>query len=159
MVGIVTVCLPTLANVGIEFFIMGRVMLGLAQVNMIRLDFKKMNEIDLFYHYQGALVPSMQPLVARWAPEAERNSFATFIFSGSQMGTILGTLFSGMMADSLGWEAVFYIEGSLSVMVVGAWLFFIYDSPALHPRISRQEREYIESSTISSKHSRVLSYF
>jgi hypothetical protein len=34
-VGIVTVCLPALANVGIEFFIMGRVMLGLAQVNNI----------------------------------------------------------------------------------------------------------------------------
>ncbi|XP_046640794.1 putative inorganic phosphate cotransporter isoform X1 [Daphnia pulicaria] len=134
-VGIVTVCLPFLASVGVEFFIMGRVMLGLAQ---------------------GALVPSMQPLVARWAPESERNSFATFIFSGSQMGTILGTLFSGMMADSLGWEAVFYIEGSLSVIVVSAWLFFIYDSPALHPRISRQEREYIESSTISAKNTRKL---
>jgi MFS family permease len=75
------------------------------------------------------------------------------------MGTILGTLFSGMMADSLGWEAVFYIEGSLSVIVVSAWLFFIYDSPALHPRISRQEREYIESSTISAKNTRVFSHF
>lgn len=32
MVGIVTVCLPVLARAGVEFFIMGRVMLGLAQV-------------------------------------------------------------------------------------------------------------------------------
>ena len=111
------------------------------------------------YHCQGALVPSMQPLVAKWAPEPERNSFATFIFSGCQMGTILGTLFSGMMADSLGWKAVFYIEGSLSLIVVSAWLFFIYDSPAVHPRISRQEREYIESATVSSKNSRVIHNF
>jgi MFS family permease len=45
------------------------------------------------------------------------------------MGTILGTIFSGMMAVDLGWRAVFYIEGSLSLIVVSAWLFFIYDSP------------------------------
>ena len=75
------------------------------------------------------------------------------------MGTILGTLFSGMMADSLGWKAVFYIEGSLSLVVVSAWLFFIYDSPAVHPRISRQEQEYIESATVSSKNSRVIHKF
>lgn len=35
IVGIVTVCLPVLASVGVEFFIMGRVMLGLAQVIII----------------------------------------------------------------------------------------------------------------------------
>ncbi|XP_032789939.2 putative inorganic phosphate cotransporter isoform X2 [Daphnia magna] len=134
-VGIVTVCLPALAKVGVEFFIMGRIMLGLAQ---------------------GALVPSMQPLIARWAPAAERNSFATFVFSGCQMGTILGTVCSGMMADNLGWEAVFYIEGSLSLVVVSAWLFFIYDSPSVHPRISRQEQEYLESSTVSSAKARKL---
>ena len=97
----------------------------------------------------------MQPLVARWAPELERNSFSTFIFSGCQMGTILGTVFSGMMADSLGWDNVFYIEGSLSLIVVSAWLFVIYDSPSLHPRISKQEQEYIESTTVASTASRV----
>lgn len=97
----------------------------------------------------------MQPLIARWAPAAERNSFATFVFSGCQMGTILGTVCSGMMADNLGWEAVFYIEGSLSLVVVSAWLFFIYDSPSVHPRISRQEQEYLESSTVSSTKARV----
>lgn len=71
------------------------------------------------------------------------------------MGTILGTVFSGLMADNLGWDAVFYIEGSLSLIVVSAWLFFVYDSPVLHPRISRQEREYLELLTVSSKKSRV----
>ena len=40
MVGIVTVCLPSLANAGIEFFIMGRVMLGLAQVQRLLLNNK-----------------------------------------------------------------------------------------------------------------------
>lgn len=71
------------------------------------------------------------------------------------MGTILGTIFSGMMADTLGWEAVFYIEGSLALLVVSPWLFFVYDSPKLHPRIFKKEREYIESQTVSSTEFRV----
>lgn len=102
------------------------------------------------YNYQGALVPSMQPLFSKWAPQSERTSYSAFVMSGCQMGTILGTAFSGMMADSLGWEAVFYIEGSLAVIVVSLWLFFVYDAPKVHPRISKQEQAYIESTTISS---------
>lgn len=93
----------------------------------------------------------MQPLFAKWAPTPERTSFSTFVMSGCQVGTILGTVFSGMMADSLGWEAVFYIEGSLSLVVVSLWLFFVYDAPKVHPRISKQEQAYIESLTVSSK--------
>lgn len=59
------------------------------------------------------------------------------------------------MADSLGWAATFYIEGSLSLIVVSAWLFFLYDSPTVHPRISKQEREYIESFTVASNEFKV----
>ena len=128
-VGVVTLCLPALARLGVEFFIMGRVMLGLAQ---------------------GVIIPSVQPLVSRWAPETERNSMSTFIFSGSQVGTILGLLFSGMMADSLGWEAVFYIEGSLAFVAVVPWLFAVYDYPSMHPRISQQEKDYIKSTTAAA---------
>jgi MFS family permease len=128
-VGVVTLLLPALAHLGVEFFIMGRVMLGLAQ---------------------GVIIPSVQPLVSRWAPETERNSMSTFIFSGSQVGTILGLLFSGMMADSLGWRAVFYIEGSLAFVAVVPWLFAVYDYPSIHPRISEEEKDYIKSSTTAA---------
>jgi MFS family permease len=88
-------------------------------------------------------------LVAKWAPTGERSSITTFIFSGAQVGTVLGITCSGLIADSLGWEAVFYIQGSLAVVVVAAWLHVVYDSPELHPRISAKEREYIKSSTFT----------
>lgn len=101
------------------------------------------------------IVPAIQPLVAKWAPAGERSSISTFIFSGSQVGTVLGITCSGLIAQSLGWEAVFYIQGSLALVVVAAWLFFVYDSPKLHPRISVKEREYIEASTVSTNGSKV----
>ena len=99
------------------------------------------------YHYQGVIFPSIQPLVAKWAPMGERSSISTFIFSGAQMGTVLGIPISGLIADSLGWQAVFYIQGAMSVFVVGSWWYVVYDSPAQHPRISAKEREYITSTT------------
>ena len=99
------------------------------------------------YYYQGVIFPSIQPLVAKWAPMGERSSISTFIFSGAQMGTVLGIPISGLIADSLGWQAVFYIQGAMSVFVVGSWWYVVYDSPAQHPRISVKEREYIASTT------------
>ncbi|KZS16615.1 Uncharacterized protein APZ42_017209 [Daphnia magna] len=119
--GLVTICLPVLARAGTEYFVAGRILLGLAQ-----------------------------PLVAKWAPTGERSSISTFIFSGAQIGTVLGITFSGLIADFLGWEAVFYIQGSLAAVVVGMWLYVVYDSPELHPRISAKEKDYIRSSTFTS---------
>lgn len=68
------------------------------------------------------IVPSIQPLVAKWAPTGEHSSISTFIFSGAQVETVLGITFSGLIADSFGWEAVYYIQGCLVVLVVGIWL-------------------------------------
>lgn len=93
-------------------------------------------------------VPSIQPLVAKWAPVGERSSIATFIFSGAQMGTVLSIPCGGLLADSLGWQSVFYIEGSLVVFLVGAWLYVVYDSPEQHPRICAKEKSYIMESTV-----------
>ena len=52
---------------------------------------------------------------------------------------------SGYIAAELGWEAAFYIEGGLAVAAVLLWLLLVYESPAQHPRISTQERLFIEA--------------
>lgn len=75
------------------------------------------------------------------------------------MGTILATLFSGLLAHSLGWEAVFYLQGSLALLVVSVWLYWAYDSPALHPRIKPEEKEYIQSSTVIDTSPKVFIQF
>ena len=41
---------------------------------------------------------------------------------------------------------MFYVQGSLSIIWYVLWLVFVFDSPALHPRVSRTERQMIESS-------------
>ena len=44
---------------------------------------------------------------------------------------------SGVIADDLGWEWVFYIFGILGVIWFVFWVFICFDTPATHPRISQ----------------------
>jgi len=61
------------------------------------------------------------------------------------MGTIVGLTLSGFIVDSLGWEAMFYIEGPMALIFLLMWMTLVYDSPEQHPRISDKEKAYIVS--------------
>ena len=89
----------------------------------------------------------MQPLIANWATKEERSRISTTVASGFPMGTIIGILFSGYLADTFGWQSVFYIQGAMGVFFVGAWLLVVEDSPSTHSSISAEERAYIEAGT------------
>ena len=39
---------------------------------------------------------------------------------------------------------VFYVFGSLGILWFFAWSVLVYDGPDVHPRISQEEREYLE---------------
>lgn len=44
----------------------------------------------------------------------------------------------------VGWESVFYVFGSLGVLWFLAWSLLVFDGPDVHPRISHDEREYLQ---------------
>lgn len=54
-------------------------------------------------------------------------------------------LTAGVIAGSLGWEAVFYIMGGLSAIWMVLWVFLVADSPEKLSIISEQERTSIVS--------------
>ena len=66
--------------------------------------------------------------------------------SGCSVGTFLIFTVAGYIAEYLGWEAVFYVTGASTLVWVGLWFYLAYDTPATHPRIDKEEREFIESS-------------
>jgi MFS family permease len=49
----------------------------------------------------------------------------------------------GFIIHRWGWEWVFYVSGVAGSVWFMAWWFLVFDSPAKHPRISPEEREYI----------------
>lgn len=61
----------------------------------------------------------------------------------------------GYLIASLGWESVFYVTGVIGLIWSVAWFLLVFDSPSQHPRISHEERCYIEDAigiTATSKH-------
>ena len=95
------------------------------------------------------MLPSMQPLILKWAPVAERTFIAAFIHSGCLMGMILSITTKGCFVSTLGWKGALAVEGCLMGLVVISWLACVHNSPRLHPRITHEEKVFIESSAAS----------
>ena len=58
-------------------------------------------------------------------------------FTGTQFGTVIALLLSGVLADELGWEWIFYFFGIIGCIWCIVWIWLCFDSPANHPRISQ----------------------
>lgn len=87
----------------------------------------------------------MHHLAAQWIPPDERSSFVTS-YLGSSVGLGIFYPLFGYILSTLSWEWVFYVSGMVGTVWYMGWLYFVYDSPAKHPRIDPYERQYIEKS-------------
>lgn len=52
----------------------------------------------------------------------------------------------GVIIENLGWQFGFYIPAIITFVFVALWYILVADSPADHPRISKEERDYIQES-------------
>ena len=104
----------------------------------------------------GGTFPIMLAMMSKWLPPQERGRLATCVnagkrincfpnfdlnrqsfFPGMQFGVILALSVSGVLADKVNWESVFYLFGGLGVAWFVLWTLFVFDSPGTHPRISK----------------------
>lgn len=93
----------------------------------------------------GFAWPAMHTMTASWIPPNERSFFVT-AYLGSSFGVFLNYPLFGSIISWSCWENVFHFCGIFGTLWYVAWLYFVYDKPASHPRISHEEREYIETS-------------
>jgi MFS transporter, ACS family, solute carrier family 17 (sodium-dependent inorganic phosphate cotransporter), member 5 len=101
---------------------------------------------------EGVTFPAMHAMLARWIPPLERSQFAAYVYAGANFGTIISLPLSGWLCslDFMGgWPLAFYIFGGLGIVWFMFWMYFVYDTPHVHPRISVEERRYIEHSVCS----------
>jgi ACS family hexuronate transporter-like MFS transporter len=90
--------------------------------------------------------PAAIKTVAEWFPKKDR-AFATGIFDAStSVGAILAPFIVGAIVTVEGknWQVPFLMTGALSALWVFLWLK-TYRKPELHPKVSEQELEYINS--------------
>ncbi|NQU54985.1 MAG: MFS transporter [Bacteroidetes bacterium] len=91
---------------------------------------------------ESANFPAAVKSVAEWFPKKER-AFATGLFnSGSTVGAIIAPIIVSGITLAMGWQWAFIITGALGFIWVIFWLAF-YRSPEKHPKITKEELEYI----------------
>lgn len=98
---------------------------------------------------EGVTFPSMHAMLARWVPKTERSRFAAVVYNGANFGTIISIPLTGYLCSFNymgGWPLSFYIFGLMGIVWCFFWWRYVFDTPQAHPRISQQERIFIERS-------------
>ncbi|XP_055382266.1 sialin [Condylostylus longicornis] len=93
----------------------------------------------------GLAWPAMHHLTAQWIPPNERSKFVT-AYLGSSVGIAVFYPLFGFVMSWTTWELVFHLCGITGTIWYLAWRHFIYDTPSCHPRISENEKNFIEKS-------------
>jgi ACS family hexuronate transporter-like MFS transporter len=88
--------------------------------------------------------PAAIKTIAEWFPKKER-ALATGIFnSGTNVGAILAPLSVPYIAEFWGWQWAFILTGAVGFIWLALWIT-IYDTPAKHKKVSKEELAYINS--------------
>lgn len=92
----------------------------------------------------GVTFPAMQPIASKWIPPKDRTKFVSNMMASS-LGAAVTLPVCGYLISSFGWKSVFYVTGVVGTVWAISWFLFVFDSPSQHPRITREEREYLEN--------------
>lgn len=65
---------------------------------------------------------------------------------GGALGTVITWSMVGYIIENVGWIWAFYIPAIITALVSFIWLYVVADSPQTHPRISDNERLFIQKS-------------
>ncbi|XP_041451664.1 sialin isoform X2 [Drosophila obscura] len=93
----------------------------------------------------GLTWPAMYAIVGYWIPLTERSRFMSS-FQGFSIGIGLTYPLCGFILSQFGWQYVFYTTGTLGLGWCLLWYLLAYNTPREHPRITKEELNYIELS-------------
>lgn len=94
----------------------------------------------------GVIYPALSSLMVHWIPEDERSKAGSIIYSGASIGTIFGTVMSGIILNQpdWNWSMVFYFFGLVGLLSFALNCVFCYNKPTENPFISDQEARYLK---------------
>lgn len=93
---------------------------------------------------EGTAQPGGMKAVAEWFPAKERGFAAGVYNIGASFGPMLAAPLVAWAVLFHSWRLAFIIAGGAALVWVAMWFKFFY-SPKQHPKLSAEEREYIES--------------
>ncbi|XP_055545171.1 sialin-like [Wyeomyia smithii] len=91
---------------------------------------------------EGATFPVLSAIVGHWIPPQQLGLLGSFIYSGGQIGSLVGGIGTGYIISTLrSWRLVFYVWGTFGVIWYVFWLMLGFESPENHPFIKDNEKE------------------
>ena len=102
---------------------------------------------------EAMAAPVCSKLIHTWFPAWERSKANGAWFVGLQASLLVGIPLVTWVVASFGWRASFVCLAVLNIIPVFACLALVYDTIAQHPRVSKEEKEYIESAKAGQEHS------
>lgn len=91
-------------------------------------------------------MPVVNTLVGSWIVYEEKSMWMNIIYAGTSLGTVISILSSGMIMETLGWKAIFYIQGVVPLLWCVIFWFFFEESPERQKYISEDERTKLTTS-------------
>ncbi|WP_425838020.1 MFS transporter [Streptomyces fractus] len=93
---------------------------------------------------EAAGYPAPAKAVSRWFPRHERTLANSVWDNGARVGTAIALPLVTMLVSAFHWRVAFVTCGLLGFLwIIGWWR--LYHEPADHPKLSAEEREYIEA--------------
>src|SRR6187402_3019281 len=93
---------------------------------------------------EGSAQPGGMKAVAEWFPAKERGFAGGFYNIGASFGSMLAAPLVAWAVLYHSWRLAFVIAGGVALIWVALWFRFYY-SPNKHPKLSAEERGFIES--------------
>lgn len=100
---------------------------------------------------EGVVFPCMYEIWSRWAPPLERSRMAGIVYAGTYVGNVLAMSTCGIIAEKLGWPAIFYIYGGIGIFWWILWSSIVRESPEKDRFISEEEKRYIMATLRENK--------
>lgn len=95
--------------------------------------------------FESMTFPATTSINSRWIPRPEFGRSHTFSISGITVGQMVAYPLTTWIILHYAWQTVFYINAIFGFVWAAIWWWYATDTPATHPRISVEERTYIET--------------
>ena len=96
---------------------------------------------------EGGIWPAILVLISHWFPARERARAYGFWMMNIALSSIISAPLSGWILTWGDWRTLFFVEGAFPFVIAAPiWWWLVADRPSQASWVSREEREYIETS-------------
>ncbi len=102
---------------------------------------------------EGMSLPAIHSILARWVPRKESGKATGFIQAGIPFGIAITMPIATWIIQAWNWQMVFHIFAFLGPIWCLVWWRFGKDRPNQHPKINKEELDYIQADNGSHSNS------